>query len=243
MRSLVVAAAVLGVGCRGVDVGTRPDPAVVHAVPVDGDPALGPATAKVTIVFGGDFACAFCLRAAPVLGELRRKYGDDVRIVWKHFVAHPVARTPALAACAAQRQDRFFELAQLIWEKSWQNGSIKDLSEAAMVEHARSLGLDLDRFSADMKSAACKELLAGDQAALAAAGQSDAPAFFVNGRFVSGSPSIEGFRQIIDVRVQPGSTMLARPEGSSRTISFFKLSMRPPRAALLAAYSAWPASP
>jgi protein-disulfide isomerase len=188
----------------------RPEPAAVYSVPIDGDPVLGPPTARVTLVEGGEFDCPFSRRAAATIDELRKQYGTDLRVVWKHFVHHPQVATPAaLAGCAAGRQGKFFELERKIWDQGWENDAIKDLSEPALIDFARELGLDTERFKADMQGDRCKQLVVRDTAELAAVGQRGTPGFFINGRFLSGAQPIERFRAVIDEE-------LARAEAAIR---------------------------
>ncbi len=122
-----------------------------------------------------------------------------MRIVWKHYVVHPqVATTPALAACAAQKQGKFFEMERTIWDKSWQDGRLSDLSEPTMQKYAQELGLNMDKFKADMASDACKQDIQKDQQALAQVGVRGTPAFFINGRPLSGAQPIDRFKAVID---------------------------------------------
>ena len=97
-----------------------PDRNKRHVVPIDGDPFQGPADAKVTIVKAYDYACPYCNRVRATMDELRAKYGDDVRIVYKQFVVHPkVATAGALAFCAADKQGKAFEMDALLWDKGF----------------------------------------------------------------------------------------------------------------------------
>ena len=177
----------------------RPDPTAVYSVPIDGDPIVGKATAKVTIVEAYEYACPFCRKVNPTIDELMKQYGDDLRVAYKQYVVHPqVATTPALAVCAAHKQDKFHDLSNAIWEKSWPEGRMGDLSEATIVGYAKDLGLNLDKFKADMASEECKKSIAEDQATLAKVGVRGTPAFFINGRFISGAQPIENFKTVID---------------------------------------------
>ena len=76
-------------------------------------------------------------------------------------------------------QDRFFEFQHLVREDSWQDGAIKDLARAAMLAHAARLGLNAERFEADMASDACKERIGADRRALSSVGQRGTPTFFI----------------------------------------------------------------
>src|SRR5580765_5652163 len=83
----------------------EPDRTKTYAVPVDGDPAEGPADAKSTVVKAYDYACPFCEKVRGSMDDLRKKYPNDLRIVYKQFVVHPqIATAGALAVCAADKQ-------------------------------------------------------------------------------------------------------------------------------------------
>lgn len=63
----------------------RDDLGPVFHVPVDNAPQLGPRDAAITVVAFTDFECRFCARALPSLHALQERYGDDIRIVFRHF--------------------------------------------------------------------------------------------------------------------------------------------------------------
>src|SRR4051794_13624060 len=52
-----------------------PDPAKVYAVGVDGAPAVGPATAPVTVVMAYEYACPWCNKERQEFPALRAAYG------------------------------------------------------------------------------------------------------------------------------------------------------------------------
>jgi protein-disulfide isomerase len=170
----------------------RPRPDATYSVPVAGDPSRGPSSALVTIVEGFDFACPYCEASRSVLEQVLARYPKDVRVVYKNFVVHPqVATTPALAACAADRQGKYAAMNQIIWDKGFKAG--RNLSAENMEALASELKLDVNRFKADMAGDQCKQRLRDDQSELAAVGVSGTPAFYVNGRFVQ-QRSVDGFQ-------------------------------------------------
>jgi protein-disulfide isomerase len=174
----------------------EPDPALVYAVPVDGSPVEGPDDAKVTIVKAFEFACPFCERSRPTLAEIRSKYGNDVRIVYKHFIVHQDAAViPARAVCAAHLQGKFTAMKDAIWDHGFNAG--RDLSAENMKRQARRVGLNMRRFEKDM-TGPCAERIERDQALLARVGVQGTPYFFVNGRLVRGAMPFDVFRQVID---------------------------------------------
>ena len=62
----------------------KEDTTTVFKVPVGSSPFQGPATAPITIVEFSDFQCPFCSRVEPTLKQVKEKYGDKVRLVWKN---------------------------------------------------------------------------------------------------------------------------------------------------------------
>ena len=191
-----------GAGAQAPRPPARPEPdrAKTYAVPVDGDPAVGPADAKVTVVKAYDYACPFCERVRPAMEELHKKYGNDLRVVYKQFVVHPqIATAGALAACAADRQGKFVQLDAMLWDKGYKNRQFdKDAGAAEaggqaqrcwespegcpiVVGYAQELGLNVDKFKADMKGE-CQQLVQKDMRELTALGVGSTPTFFINGR-------------------------------------------------------------
>jgi protein-disulfide isomerase len=191
-----------------------PDPAKTYAVPVDGDPFDGPADAKVTIVKAYDYACPFCEKVRGTMDELRKRYPNDLRVVYKQFVVHPqVATTGALAFCAAGRQGKAVEMDRLLWDKGFNGhnydkdaagengGPAQKCWEAAagcpvVLGFAKEIGLDENKFKTDMKD--CVQLKDKDMRELSSLGTAATPSFFINGRFISGAVPIENFTAVVD---------------------------------------------
>src|SRR5919107_2047943 len=111
------------------------------------DHARGPKDAPVTLLKYGDYECPYCGQLHPVLKELQERAGERVRFVFRPFPldsAHPRARRAALAAEAAATQGRFWEMHDLLFENQ------DELGEENLTRYAAELGLDLQRFGADL---------------------------------------------------------------------------------------------
>ena len=171
-----------------------PDPNRVYKLTTDGSPALGPDTAKVEIVEFSDFQCPFCSRVYPTLLRLRQEYGDDVRVVFKHMPLGFHAKAPGAhaAAEAAKLQGKFWPMHDKLFEGQ------RLLSEAQYEVWAREIGLDVDQFKQDASSAAVKKRVDTDNAEAQRLGVTGTPAFFINGRFLSGAQPYERFKQMVD---------------------------------------------
>jgi protein-disulfide isomerase len=192
----------------------EPDRAKTYAVPVEGDAVDGPADAKVTLVKAYDYACPYCEKVRDTMDDLRKKYGNDLRIVYKQFVVHPqIASASALAVCAANKQGKFLQMDQLLWDKGYKGRQFdKDASaeggqsqkcwESAagcpiVLGYAQEIGLNIEKFKADMKGE-CQGVMQKDMRELQALGVGATPSFFINGRFLAGAMPMENFVAVVD---------------------------------------------
>ena len=173
----------------------EPDKAVTYSIAVDGYASDGPADAKVTLVMAQDYADPFSQRSRTTLEELRKKYGNDLRIVFRNMVVHPRnAMASALASCAALKQKSFDAMEDKLWgqfgQRQWDlsdvdlgNGPQKcwDTVEGCKnaVGFANELGLKVDRFKADMR--ACVQVVEDDMTDLKKFAVQATPTFFING--------------------------------------------------------------
>lgn len=170
------------------------DPNKRYSVETKDSPAIGPETAPVTIVEFSDFQCPFCKRVDPTLNRIKEEYGDDVRIVFKHMPLsiHPQAKGAHAAAEAAHLQGKFWEMHDEIFKNQ------RQMSADTFLSYAKLIDLDIARFQKDVKSSAVLKKVEADTAEAAKLGVTGTPAFFVNGRFLSGAQPFESFKRLID---------------------------------------------
>lgn len=122
-------------------------------------------------------------------------------------MVHPQqATTPALAACAANKQGKFKEVYELIWDKAF---ATRDFSKDNMEKIAKEAGLDLKKFQADMEGE-CQKIVRQDQQEMAAIGATGTPAFFINGRFLSGAQPIDRFKAIVDEELKKANERISK---------------------------------
>lgn len=181
------------------------------------DPIDGPADALVTIVEGYEYACPFCEKARGTLDELKRRYGNDLRVAYKQLVVHPqTATAPALAICAAHRQDRFAAMDRMLWEDGFKarsfdrNGCWDEAGGCPVVERfARKAGLGVARLRKDM-AGGCAAWLRDNAAAFQRLGVAATPSFFINGRYVSGAMPVDSFVAVIDEELAKARARVAQ---------------------------------
>jgi protein-disulfide isomerase len=160
--------------------------------PNPADHAIGPEAARVEIVEYSDFECPACLQAYPSAKLLLKEFAPNVRFVYRHFpiqAAHPHATLAAEAAEAAGAQGKFWEMHALLFEHQ------TNLDADALHQYAAQLGLDLDRFDADMANHTYFERIQKDFDSGVASGVRSSPTFFVDGEVVDVS---FGIHHLID---------------------------------------------
>lgn len=144
--------------------------------------------ARYTIVEYADFECAHCKAVSPVMDELVKAH-PDVKLVYKHYPLpfHAMARPAAIAAEAAGRQSKFWEMHSALF-------STQDfLSEDMIKGHAKALGLDVPRFVKDLADPELAKRVDASRAEGQALSVEFTPYFIVNGRPYFLSRTLEGF--------------------------------------------------
>ncbi|WP_307807671.1 Na+/H+ antiporter NhaA [Nocardioides xinjiangensis] len=141
----------------------------------DRDHVLGPADAELTLVEYLDYECPFCARVSGVGAELRAHFGDRLRYVTRHLPlpVHPHAELAALAAEAAARQDRFWEMHAVLFAHQ------DELELEDLVGYAAEVGLDVEQFMRDLDDDAVVRHVEHDVASADASGVRGTPTFFV----------------------------------------------------------------
>jgi len=160
---------------------------LADAVDPERDHLRGSADAAVTLVEYGDLECPYCGQAEPVVRELLADFGD-VRYVWRHLPltdVHPHAQLAAEATEAAAMQGAFWEMHDLLMQHQ------DALKPRDLVSYAAALGLDVDRFTDDLKHHAGAARVESDVDGADLSGVTGTPTFFVNGRRHHGAFDIE----------------------------------------------------
>jgi Na+/H+ antiporter NhaA len=114
------------------------------------DHIRGNPDAPLTLVEYGDFECPFCSRATGTIDEVRAHFKNELRYVWRHLPlerVHQHAREAAEASEAAALQGKFFEFMPVLFENQ------DELETDDLIEYATLIGLDIERFTADLRSA------------------------------------------------------------------------------------------
>lgn len=176
------------------------------AMPTEGARVRGRADAAVTVVEFSDFHCPFCRRVQESLDQVRAKYGDKLRLVYRDFPLdrlHPQARKAAEAARCAGDQGKFWEFHDLLYKNT------PDASTDTLKRLAGESGLDVSAFEACVGAGTHAAEVRTDEQAGQKAGVTGTPAFFVNGRPLAGAQPLEGFSRLIDEELARGAPAAA----------------------------------
>jgi Na+/H+ antiporter NhaA len=159
------------------------------AEPVDNhrDHIRGPAGAPVTLVEYGDFECPYCGQAEPVVRELLAGFGD-LRYVWRHLPlsdVHPRAQLAAEASEAAAAQGAFWPMHDILLDHQ------AKLGPEDLVRFAGQLGLDVERFTRELRAHTWRDRVAADVESADLSGVAGTPSFFLNGQRHAGAYDID----------------------------------------------------
>ena len=165
--------------------------APVVEVGTGGRPEKGPKDAPITLIVFSDYECPFCRRAEPTVEQVLKAYEGKIRYVFRDYPLpfHSKARPAAVAANCAIPQGKYWEFNQKLFTA--------DLGPEGFKKIAGEVGIDQKKFDEcvaknDQKSID-KDVEDGSEV-----GVNGTPAFFINGRMLSGAQPFEAFKDIID---------------------------------------------
>jgi protein-disulfide isomerase len=163
-------------------------------------PARGEDKAPVTIVEFSDFQCPFCGRAEETVKLVLDKYKGKVRLVYRDYPLpfHNMAQKASEAAHCAGDQGKYWQM----HEKLFANQTA--LAVPQLKDHAKGLGLDASKFDKCLDSGEKTKIVDASKKAGDEAGVNGTPAFFINGRLISGARPFENFKEIIDYELSNG---------------------------------------
>ncbi len=170
------------------------------------DHIKGQPNGQLVLVEYSDFQCPACASYYPVIKRLVTDFGDRLTFVYRHFPLsqHLQARLAARAAEAAGRQNKFWEMHDLLFtgQNNWADaGGAEDI----MLGYAEELGLDMEQFRRDLNDDVLTERVRRDTRSGEAAGINSTPTFFLNGRQITNPRGYDEFRTIIERELSAAS--------------------------------------
>jgi protein-disulfide isomerase len=177
-----------------VSVHMTPPPAFHANVGTQG-PSLGAANAPITIVEFEDFQCPFCKRAQDTVEQVLARYKDRVKLVHRDLplqALHPASWKAHEAGRCAEEQGRFWEYRALLYKNS------PAASPEQLTTYASQVGLNVSDFTKCVDSGKFNTVVQKDEEEANRLGIQGTPAFFINGRLLSGAQPESEFVRIIE---------------------------------------------
>lgn len=166
---------------------------------------LGEGKSGVTFVEYADFQCPACGAYHPILQEVKEKYKDQVTFQFRSFPLvqiHQNARAAHRAAEAAAKQNKFWEMHDLLYENQ-QVWSEQSDPKSTFEGFAKQLGLDTQKYNQDFASDQVNDVINADFNEGSKLGVNSTPTFFLNGQKVSDAPKdVDGFSKLLDEAIK-----------------------------------------
>jgi protein-disulfide isomerase len=171
---------------RGLDI--RPD-----------DHIQGQSDAPVTLLEYGDYECPYCGEAHPMVKQLQRTLGGNMRFIFRNFPltsVHAHAEEAAEAAEAAGAQGKFWEMHDRLYEHQ------DELAHPQLIAHARRLGVDVEKFEDELDRHVYMARVREDFMSGVRGGVNGTPTFFINGVRHDGSYDFETLLEAVQTRIK-----------------------------------------
>jgi protein-disulfide isomerase len=169
--------------------------AASNPAPMQAAPALGPQNAPVTIIEYADFGCPACMfwYRLGVLEQLRAKYGNQIRFVWRDYaVITALSPRAAEAGQCANDQGKFWQFHDAVYDN---NGAI---AASDLQTYAAAVGLNMSKFNTCFNSHRYQARVLAEQTEAFTHGYNGAPFFLVNGQPLIGLQPLPSFSYLID---------------------------------------------
>ncbi len=172
------------------------------------DYVKGSPEAPVTLVEYIDFECEACGAYFPLVKQLEQDFPNDLRVVLRYFPlpGHRNGLTAALAVEAAARQGKFFEMHDLLFTEQAKWGEKSAPTPEVFEGYAAQLGLDMERFKANVNSPEVKARVERDIDSGKELGNTGTPSFYLNGKKLENPQSYEAFKSVIQSAIDAGAS-------------------------------------
>lgn len=162
---------------------------ILSTTPID-----GPFAAKVTIVEFLDYQCPGCGAYYPVLKQMRDEFKGKIRFAVRQFPLaeiHPYAKGAAISAVCAQRQNKFFEYSDILFQNQ------QYLRRLDLERYAEEMGLDMQAFKTCLDDPAVAMQVVQDRKQGEVLGIRATPTVYINGTMMKDLVPPDELRKII----------------------------------------------
>ncbi len=169
--------------------------------------AQGPTLSKVTLTEYSDYQCPACAYFHPIVDSLKKTFGGQLKVNFRYYPlnSHQYAALAARAAEAARQQGAFYAMHSMLFENQQQWASSAN-PQAAFINYARKIGLDVGQFKEDLNAAETQRAVMEEKKEGRQMGVNSTPTFFINGSKVNRNPpTFKDFKALIESYIQEGS--------------------------------------
>jgi protein-disulfide isomerase len=161
----------------------------------------GAPNAAVVVEEFADFQCPTCASMHPKVQELMATYGSRIKVIFRQFPlqGHQWSYDAACAAEAAGMQGKFWDMQNMLFTNQ-QNWSSSTDARKIFTDYAKTLGLDVQRFSDDMIGLVAKNRVDADLQRGRAVNVASTPSFYINNQPLGNN--LNGLRQYVDAELQ-----------------------------------------
>ena len=164
------------------------DPAKMITEGPIADHIFGSNAGKVTLIEFADFQCPGCESVYPMIKQIKERYKADLTFIFRNMpltTIHPNALAAATAAEAAGLQGKFYEYHNLLYDNqsAWKDATGSNRTNA-FESYAQGLGLDLNKFRADLSSAQITDKINRDRSTASRFSVTSTPTLILNGQKV-----------------------------------------------------------
>jgi len=159
------------------------------------DHTQGNPQAPIELLEYGDYQCPFCGQAYPIIKNIQKKLGDNLKFVFRNFPLteiHPHALNAAVASEAAALQNKFWEMHDHLFEHQDQ------LNDSSLISYAKQLKLDVEQFESDFEKPELIQKVDTDFESGVRSGVNGTPSFFINGEKYEGDWEEEPFLEYLE---------------------------------------------
>jgi protein-disulfide isomerase len=163
----------------------------------------GALNGKVVLVEYLDFECEGCKAFYPILKDLQKDFPNDLTIVNRYFPlgGHKNSMTAALAVEASARQGKYYEMHDKMFETqdTWGNKGMAD--PTIFLPFAKEIGLDMNKYSEDVKSESAKSRVERDVKEGNTLGNTGTPSFYLQGKKMENIKSYEDLKSRVQTEI------------------------------------------
>ena len=201
--AVVVIGSIFGIvklASKSKDLGSNSNTPVLTVSAInDNENIKGNKDAKVVLIEYSDFQCPACASYYLILKKVSEDLGDKVKFAYRHFPLpqHKNAKLAATVAEAAGKQDKFWEMHDLIFQNQ-SDWSEEKNAAIIFAQYAQDLQLDLAKFQTDIASEEIKAKIENDSKSGTRAGVNSTPTFFLNGEKMTNPHNYDEFKNAIE---------------------------------------------